>query len=237
MRPQVPYKERKEHLSASVVNYVVRTKEPLVIDEAMKHPLFSNDPYIVRHHTQSILCFPLFHQTSMIGILYLENNLTTKAFTPARVEILNSDVPNRNLSGKLHLYSHQAELSEELRVSNEKLEDYSHNLEKRVYNRTRELNEKNQQLEETLQQIKEMQKKLIQQEKLVSMATVTKGIATEMRNPLNYIQNFATLSEKLLKEVQGDNNGMNSREELSLIDTTSRRSRSTVRRRTKSSRP
>ncbi len=219
-RPQVHYKERKEHLSASVVNYVVRTKEPLVIDEALKHPLFSNDPYIVRNHTQSILCFPLFHQTSMIGILYLENNLTTKAFTPERVEILK--LLTAQIATSLEnsiLYSHQAELSEELRVSNEKLEDYSHNLEKRVYNRTRELNEKNQQLEETLQQIKEMQKKLIQQEKLVSMATVTKGIATEMRNPLNYIQNFATLSEKLLNELKEGNSSQNSREELSLIDT------------------
>lgn len=220
IRPQIPFKERKENLSAAVINYVLRTKEQIVIDDASIHPLFSNDPYIIRHQTQSILCIPLTHQAKFIGILYLENNLTTKAFTPARIEILKlltSQIAT-SLENSM-LYAHQADLSEKLQTSNEQLEDYSHNLEKKVYNRTKELNEKNQQLEETLQQIKEMQKKLIQQEKLVSMATVSKGIATEMRNPLNYILNFASLSENLVKELKESSQGKLGTDQLDLINT------------------
>lgn len=218
LRPNVHFKERKDQLSVSVINYVLRTKDQIVIDDAMQHPLFANDPYIQQKHTQSILCIPLEHQGKMIGLLYLENNLTTRAFTPAHVEILKLVTAQiaTSLENSL-LYSHQAELSKELKVSNEKLEDYSHNLENRVYKRTRELNEKNKQLEETLQQIKEMQKKLIQQEKLVSMASVTKNIAAEVRNPLNYINNFAALSESLVEEIRQEMPQGEGGEQLNLL--------------------
>lgn len=218
-RPQVHFKERKDHLSVSVINYVLRTRDQIVIDDATQHPLFANDPYIQKNHTQSILCIPLDHQGKMIGLLYLENNLTTRAFTPAHVEILKLLTAQiaTSLENSL-LYSHQAELSKELKLSNEKLEDYSHNLENRVYKRTRELNEKNKQLEETIQQIKEMQKKLIQQEKLVSMSSMTKSIAAEVRNPLSYINNFASLSESLVKEIKEESKQNNS-EQLNLIET------------------
>lgn len=202
IRPSIPFKDKKESLPVSVINYIFRTKELVLIDDPSHESIFSLDPYLVKHPPQSILCVPLLHQGKLVGILYLENSLTPRAFTPARLELLK--LLGAQIAASLEnslLYSSQAGLTEELKLSNEKLEDYSHNLEKKVYDRTRELNEKNRQLEETLQQIKEMQKKLIQQEKLVSTATVTKGIATEMRNPLNYIFNFATLAQNSLKEL------------------------------------
>lgn len=62
-----------------------------------------------------------------------------------------------------------------------------------------------------------MQKKLIQQEKLVSLVAVTKSIATEMRNPLNYIYNFASLSQGLIDELKQQSNPKN-QELLNLID-------------------
>lgn len=163
--------------------------------------------------------FPSFHQAQLVGILYLENNLTTRAFTPARVEILK--LLTAQMATSLEnsmLYSNQAELTEELKVSNEKLEDYSHNLEKKVYGRTRELNEKNKQLEETFHQIKEMQKKLIQQEKSVSTVAVTKSIAAEMRNPLSYIYNFSDLSQQLLNELKEKNLKPESQELMQMIE-------------------
>lgn len=206
IRPKVPYKDKKTSLSSAVVNYVLRTKEPVVLDDASRENIFITDPYISSKKAQSILCFPLQHQAQLIGVLYLENTLTTRAFTPSRIEVLK--LLTTQIAAALEnslLYSHQAELTSELQNSNEKLEDYSHNLEKKVYDRTRELNEKNKQLEETLQQIKEMQKKLIQQEKLVSMASITKSIAAEMRNPLNYIYNFASLSQNLVEEIKKSN--------------------------------
>lgn len=199
----VPLKDKKDDLSTSIINFVLRTKEQVVLDDAANESIFLADPYIAEKKPQSILCFPLQHQKKLIGALYLENNLTTRAFTPERVEILKLLMTqiSTSLENSL-LYSHQAELSYELKTTNEKLEDYSHNLERKVYDRTRELNEKNKQLEDTLTQIKEMQKKLIQQEKLVSLGAITKNIATEMRNPLSYIYNFAHLSSTLLDELK-----------------------------------
>ena len=49
---------------------------------------FSADPYIRQHHARSILCLPLIKQAKLVGVLYLENNLTPHVFTPARIAVL-----------------------------------------------------------------------------------------------------------------------------------------------------
>ena len=52
------------------------------------------DEYLRRHHARSVLCIPLLKQARLAGIIYLENNLTSGAFTPARMallEVLASD--------------------------------------------------------------------------------------------------------------------------------------------------
>ena len=49
---------------------------------------FSADSYIRQHHARSILCLPLINQAKLIGVLYLENNLTPHVFTPARIAVL-----------------------------------------------------------------------------------------------------------------------------------------------------
>lgn len=203
VRPNIPYREKGDSLAVSIVNFVIHSKKQVIVDDAVNDPMFEKDPYIIEFKPQSILCIPLLHQAKMVGVLYLENNLTTRAFTPSSVEVLRLLTTQfaTSLENSL-LYSQQAALTNELQISNEKLEDYSQNLEKKVYDRTRELNEKNNLLEETLQQIKEMQKKLLEQEKLVSQVAVTKSIASEMKTPLNYISNFATLSQQLIDEIK-----------------------------------
>src|SRR6478735_8771735 len=49
---------------------------------------FSADPYLVQHHTRSILCLPLINRAKLIGVLYLENNLTPHVFTSTRIAAL-----------------------------------------------------------------------------------------------------------------------------------------------------
>ena len=49
---------------------------------------FAADEYVRGHHARSVLCLPLLKQTRLIGLLYLENNLTPHAFTPARMAVL-----------------------------------------------------------------------------------------------------------------------------------------------------
>lgn len=77
-----------EHLSTSVVNYVRRRGENLVLTDAASDPRFRNCAYIARYRPKSLLCVPILHHKSMVGILYLENNLTTDAFTPERIKTL-----------------------------------------------------------------------------------------------------------------------------------------------------
>ena len=75
-------------LPESIVHYVVRTQESVILDDASAENPFSADPYIRQHHARSILCLPLINQAKLIGVLYLENNLTPHVFTPARIAVL-----------------------------------------------------------------------------------------------------------------------------------------------------
>jgi PAS domain S-box-containing protein len=75
-------------LPESVLNYVLRTRESVILDDAVADPTFAADPYIAQHRARSILCLPLMNQARLTGALYLENHLTTHVFTPARIAIL-----------------------------------------------------------------------------------------------------------------------------------------------------
>lgn len=93
-------------------------------------------------------------------------------------------------------------LWENLKLSYKEIEEYSHTLEKKVEERTQELKQKNEQLEIALQQLKAAQKQMIAQEKLAFLGTLTAGIAHEIRNPLNFVKNFATISGELTEELR-----------------------------------
>lgn len=75
-------------LSTAIVNYVSRSREPVILSDAGREGAFINDPYIVQHRCKSILCMPILHKGRLSGLLYMENNLTANAFTPQRLEIL-----------------------------------------------------------------------------------------------------------------------------------------------------
>jgi formate hydrogenlyase transcriptional activator len=75
-------------LAISVVRYVHRTGQDVVIGDAARDERFAADSYIMGSRAKSILCVAVAHQGRLRGILYLENNLTTDAFTPDRVEVM-----------------------------------------------------------------------------------------------------------------------------------------------------
>ncbi|HHB92315.1 MAG TPA: GAF domain-containing protein [Thioploca sp.] len=84
-----------DNLPISVVNYVLRTRESVVLTNARQEGIYTTDSYIQQQQAKSILCSPILHQRKIIGLLYLENNLTEGAFTSARlriVDILSSQV-------------------------------------------------------------------------------------------------------------------------------------------------
>lgn len=83
-----PMTEKTSELPTSLIRYVRRSGEPLVLHNAAINGRFATDAYIAANQCKSILCLPLVNQGRITGLLYLENNLSTHVFTPARIELL-----------------------------------------------------------------------------------------------------------------------------------------------------
>jgi len=79
-----------EDLPLSILAYVLRTKQAVVLHDASNQPeQFKQDPYLAKNQIKSVLCAPISYQSKIMGILYLENNLVTHAFTQDRLKVLS----------------------------------------------------------------------------------------------------------------------------------------------------
>ncbi len=82
-------------LPLSILNYVSRSGESLVLGDAANHKIYGTDSYITQHQTKSLSCIPLVHNGKTRAILYLENNLGKHIFNPSqttRLELLSSQM-------------------------------------------------------------------------------------------------------------------------------------------------
>jgi PAS domain S-box-containing protein len=75
-------------LPESLVRYVIRSHDSVLLDDASERNVYSGDQYLLHNYCRSILCVPLIKQARLIGVLYLENNQTSHVFTPARLAVL-----------------------------------------------------------------------------------------------------------------------------------------------------
>lgn len=181
-------------LPLAVVNYVARTKTSLVLSHAETETLFTTDPYIIAAQPKSLLCTPILHQGKLTGVLYLENNLTTAAFTPERLEILQ-------------FLAAQAAISIENARLYSDLEEANRTLEVNVAARTIELEEKNRHLQ---QEIRERQRA----EELAQVANRTKSeflanMSHELRTPLNGILGYSQILKRNQALTEQQKNGLN----------------------------
>src|SRR6202035_5972028 len=78
----------RSELPEAVLHTVIRTRESVILDDASTQNPFSADEYLCQKHARSVLCLPLVKQSKLIGVLYLENNLASHVFTPARISVL-----------------------------------------------------------------------------------------------------------------------------------------------------
>ena len=63
-------------LPQSVLHYVIRTQESVLLDDASADNVYSKDEYVGRKRSKSVLCLPIVKQKKLVGALYLENNLS-----------------------------------------------------------------------------------------------------------------------------------------------------------------
>lgn len=111
-------------LPLAMVNYVRRTQECLILEDAAVNELFLSDPYIVQNQPLSILCLPLVRQGSLVGLLYLENSLVSSAFKAERVAILELFGAQAAISlENAVLYQERSRAVEALRNSEKRLSD------------------------------------------------------------------------------------------------------------------
>jgi predicted ATPase/signal transduction histidine kinase/class 3 adenylate cyclase/tRNA A-37 threonylcarbamoyl transferase component Bud32 len=115
--------ETSDRLPMGIVHYVIRTREAIVLDDAARHGLFTSDDYLVKHQSKSILCTPIVHQGKLSGILYLENNLMSGAFTPQHLEVLKLLSSQAAIAiENARLYTNLLQSSQQLETQNEALE-------------------------------------------------------------------------------------------------------------------
>ena len=100
---------KSSDLPPSALHCLIRTRERVVLDDASVAGLYSEDEYVRQKRARSVLCLPIVKQTKLIGALYLENNLTPRAFTSERVAVLEMlasqaaiSLENANLYSDLH---------------------------------------------------------------------------------------------------------------------------------------
>ncbi|MEH1958493.1 MAG: AAA family ATPase [Nostoc sp.] len=80
--------EISQVIPQSMLNYVQRTQETVILQNATEQNLFSKDEYIIQKQPKSVLCLPIARQSKLLGILYLENNLISSAFTQDKLSVL-----------------------------------------------------------------------------------------------------------------------------------------------------
>jgi formate hydrogenlyase transcriptional activator len=108
LAPALPLDDAAD-LAVTVVRYAHRTRQDVVVGDAANDERFAGDAYILRSAVKSILCVPVSHQGRPGGILYLENNLTTEAFSPDRIRMM------RILAAQTSISLENARLSEEMK--------------------------------------------------------------------------------------------------------------------------
>nr|QKW93915.1 serine/threonine protein kinase [Vitiosangium cumulatum] len=148
----------------TLLSYVRRTREHVLIGDASKPHPFSSDAYLARSGARSVLCLPLLRQEQFSGALYLENNLATNAFSPARLALLG------HLASQAAISIENARLYADVQRAREELGRANDELEQRVEARTREL--------------KQAQARLVDTAREVGMAEVASNVLHNVGNVL-----------------------------------------------------
>ncbi|WP_375468028.1 AAA family ATPase [uncultured Nostoc sp.] len=78
-----------QDIPIKIINYVKHTQETIVINNCQTDIPGVIEEYMLEYQPKSILCTPIINQGHLIGILYLENKLTSEVFTNERLQVIN----------------------------------------------------------------------------------------------------------------------------------------------------
>jgi PAS domain S-box-containing protein len=113
--------EQKE-LPWALLSYARRTGESVLIDDTTQPHAFSSDDALLRSRARSVLCLPLRRKEDLYGMLYLENSLTTQAFSQGRMALLGHLGAQAVISiENARLYAERQKAEAALRAANQEL--------------------------------------------------------------------------------------------------------------------
>ncbi|HEX5754053.1 MAG TPA: AAA family ATPase [Archangium sp.] len=151
----------------TLLSYVRRTSEPVLINDTSEAHPFASDIFFAHSRARAVLCLPLMRQERVCGLLYLENALTTEAFKSGRITLL------RHLASQAAISVENARLYTEVQQAEAALRRANEELEQRVEERTREL--------------KQAQARLVETARSVGMAEVASNVLHDVGNTLTSI--------------------------------------------------
>lgn len=198
----LPLARNKSPMILPIIHYAMRTGENVIIKEPSPHIMAINYPE--SREVRSLMAIPVVKQNNKtIALLYLENHAIPNAFCDKLIPILSllgSQLTTATENEWLH--DELTDISNNLEIINARLKYYSENLEKKIARRTGELENKNRELQKSTSHLKVIQKQVLQQEKLAGIGSLAQGFAHEIKNPLNFINNFASLSNEMLADME-----------------------------------
>ena len=170
-----PY-SRYANLPKQVVNYVIRTKEFVLLGDVLQNHQFAKDIYFKTASSKSVFVVPIKKHDKMLALLYLENSLMTGAFHQERYELINA-------------------LVTQLAISMENTLLYK-NLEDKVKSRTNELQESNEELQIMNEELRQTQEELqAQRDHVAKKNKVLEEFNTKINGSLKVAQ---TIQEAIL---------------------------------------
>jgi signal transduction histidine kinase len=160
----IPLASSSKRVPITLLNAVARLQTSVVLGDASNSADYKNDTYIKQYNVKSVLCNPIVNQGNLVGVMYMENNLVTEAFTPDRIQVLNV------LSSQIAVSIENARYYRDIQAMN-------YTLEQKVQERTVELEKKNKRLTE------------LNKEKNDLMGIVSH----DLKNPIGAVRSYAEL--------------------------------------------